>query len=85
MRLREDGRAALAAELMLELAAVFDARGSTTWHETRRSTTDLRARFEAELAQPKLSEARCARVVCPSAAPHFGGGSWGVVTLVVAV
>ena len=53
---REDaqlrGRAALAAERTLELAAV-SGPCSTTRHETRRSTTDARARFEAELPQLK--------------------------------
>jgi len=63
------GRAALAAERTPELAAVFDDPSDQAIYG------DAKARFEAELAQLKLSEARCAREVCPSAAHHFGMGA----------
>ena len=62
-------RAALAAERTPELAAVFDDPSDQAIYG------DAKARFEAELAQLKLSEARCAREVCPSAAHHFGMGA----------
>ena len=64
-RLREARRAALAAERTPALAAAFDDPADQAIYD------DARARFEAELAQLNLSEARCALDVCPEAARHF--------------